>query len=126
MGSTVYRLMKDSSKYPYEVLMYNPRVGDKKPDWLTDILKFNKVNDEGIVEFQESIDRSGNITYQVPSIGGHLSIPSDCIIIYDLGSRSILPMKLLVFESLYRKENHNSISIRNLLKSISKIIRGSE
>ena len=112
-----YILKSEINTYPYEVSVYNPRLGKDKPEWLTDILKLVKVEDEVYI-YQESIDDKGNITYQVPSINGHLYVPNDSIIAMNIGNGEVFSIKKSQFEILYEEKLSKW---RRLINKITKV-----
>lgn len=104
MKSKIYKLKDEYSKFPIEVYMYNPRDDVEMPEWFTEILKFKCINENGDIEYQRHEDNSGNITYQIPKINGHLNVPSGSVVLKSLGSEEIFSMKEKVFFILYERK----------------------
>lgn len=98
----IYKLITEMSIYPSEVYTFNPRIDKEKPEWLTDILKLDKIVD-GEVKYCESIDDDGGFTYFIPSTCSHLYVNPESILLKSVGSGEVFPMRLSRFNLLYEE-----------------------
>jgi hypothetical protein len=122
MKQKIYKLIDDVDIYPLEIMVYDPLSDEDKPEWLTDILKFKRINENGEIEFQESRNDKGDITYQVPAINGHLNVPHNSIVAINLGNNNIFPIKRDKFSILYAEKLDMKSRIKNKLdRFLSKI-----
>lgn len=112
-----YRLYGEVDIYPYEIEVYNPRSNEPKPEWLTDVLKFNGIDEDGIIVYCESKDENGGITYPIPKINGHIYIPMDSVVAKDLNTGSIFPFKIEIIKEFYKEK-------LNFVNKIKKCING--
>lgn len=113
-----YRLYADVDIYPYEIEVYDPRSDEPKPEWLTDILKFDGVNDDGTIKFCEVVDDKGGITYPIPKTNGHLYIPIGSMIARNVNSGQVFPFKSALINDMYKEKIGLFRKIIRFMKSI--------
>lgn len=118
LNDRTYILKEDSGTYPYEIMVYDPRSEYPPPEWFTDILKLDKLDENGNPMYQMSIDKDGGITYQVPSINGHINVLVDYIIARNTYNDEVFPMRIDLFESKYKQKR--SSFIYRIMKFIKK------
>lgn len=116
-----YKLYADVDVYPYEIEVYNPRSDDLKPDWLTDLLKYDSIDETGII-YCSSVDDKGGITYPIPKINGHIYVPADSVLVRDKNSGRVFTLRSNIIDELYREKVGFFDKVRKIWISLVQVV----
>ena len=113
----IYKLAGLNPNYPAIIEMYDPENSKEIPEWLTDVLKPDKVEND-IIRFK--IVTSEKVSEYYLDTGGVIIVPSGSIIIKS-NDRGIEVIPRSVFEELYILDNKIPW-YKSLLKSLKHLL----
>jgi hypothetical protein len=122
LSDKIFVLKSEVGVYPYKIRVYDPRGDESPPSWLTDVLKLEKIDDGKPVYFK-SVSKSGTVTYQVPCINGHLTVPVNSIVAYDEVENNIFTIDIGKFEVLYEEKYSILETIKKNMYALYKKFR---
>lgn len=111
----LYKLIGENPNYSRIVELYNPEVDKDLPEWLKDILKPEKLEEN---EIKYKIIKSENITEYYLDIGGVIKVPKGGVITWS--EKSIEIMSMDAFNILY-SEIDNSPWYKRLFNKLKHL-----